>query len=362
MADKLRLAFMGTPDFALPTLRALLDAGHEVVCVYTQPPSRAGRGHKVQPSPVQQEAETRGIEVRTPESLKDADAQQAFAELKLDAAVVVAYGLILPQPILEAPKLGCVNVHASLLPRWRGAAPIQRAVLAGDGETGVTIMQMDTGLDTGPTLARERTEITPDTDAGQLHDTLTEIGATLIAPTLEKLAAGEITPEPQPEKGATYARKLSKDDRKLDWSRPAIELERLIRAFAPNPGAVAKLPPAKDDQTPPDEKGANAKAPSAKTADAKASDPKASDPKASKAEKADDSGSEGETLKVLRARIAGAAPTGTTPGTVMNAEDFTVSTGLGCLKLLRVQRGGKKPMDVEEFLRGTPLKQGTVLP
>ncbi|MDZ7714427.1 MAG: methionyl-tRNA formyltransferase [Rhodovibrio sp.] len=352
MADKLRLAFMGTPDFALPTLRALLDAGHEVACVYTQPPSRAGRGHKVQPSPVQQEAESRGIEVRTPESLKDADAQQAFAELKLDAAVVVAYGLILPQQILEAPKLGCVNVHASLLPRWRGAAPIQRAVLAGDGETGVTIMQMDTGLDTGPTLARERTEITPDTDAGQLHDTLAWMGAKLIAPTLEKLAAGEITPEPQPEKGATYARKLSKDDRKLDWSRPAIELERLIRAFAPNPGAVAKLPPAKDDT----------KAPNDKAQDGQTQNDKTQNDKTQNAKDADGGGSEGETLKVLRARIAGAAPTGTTPGTVMNAQDFTVSTGLGCLKLLRVQRGGKKPMDVEEFLRGTPLKQGTVLP
>jgi methionyl-tRNA formyltransferase len=327
MADKLRLAFMGTPDFALPTLRALLDAGHEVVSVYTQPPSRAGRGHKVQPSPVQQEAESRGIEVRTPESLKDGEAQQAFADLKLDAAVVVAYGLILPQPVLEAPKLGCVNVHASLLPRWRGAAPIQRAILAGDGESGISIMQMDTGLDTGPVLARERIDIGPDTDAGQLHDTLAEMGARLIVPTLEKLAAGEITPEPQPEKGATYARKLSKDDRKLDWTRPAIELERLIRAFAPVPGAVAKLPPAKDAQP-----------------DAEGRPP------------------EGETLKVLRARLAGAAPSGTTAGTVMNADDFTVSTGLGCLKLLRVQRGGKNPMDAEEFLRGTPIKQGTVLP
>jgi methionyl-tRNA formyltransferase len=224
-------------------------------------------------------------------------------------------------------------VHASLLPRWRGAAPIQRAILAGDAESGVTIMQMDTGLDTGPTLARERAEMTPDTDAGQLHDTLAEMGAKLIAPTLEKLAAGELTPAPQPEKGATYARKLTPDDRKLDWSRPAIELERLIRAFAPTPGAVATLPPAKQER---------------KTPDDKADDKEAA--------------AEGETLKVLRARIAGAAPTGTTPGTVMNAQDFTVSTGLGCLTLLRVQRGGKKPMDAEEFLRGTALKQGAVLP
>jgi methionyl-tRNA formyltransferase len=319
MADKLRLAFLGTPDFALPTLRALIDAGHEVACVYSQPPSRAGRGHKVQPSPVQQEAEQRGIEVRTPESLKDAEAQRAFADLQLDAAVVVAYGLILPQAILDAPRLGCLNVHASLLPRWRGAAPIQRAILAGDSKTGTTIMKMDAGLDTGPVLAREELEIGPDTDFGELHDALAEQGARLIAPTLYSYAAGEITPEPQSEQGALYARKLAKEDRRLDWRRPAIELERLVRAFAPAPGAVAKLPPAKGEE-------------------------------------------DGETLKVLRAEVAPPAPSGTTAGTVIDAKLFTVSCGLGSLRLRRVQRGGKSPMDAEEFLRGFPLERGQILP
>jgi methionyl-tRNA formyltransferase len=312
MASKLRLAFMGTPEFALPTLRALIAAGHEIACIYTQPPAKAGRGHKTQPSPVQREAEQQGLEVRTPESLKDAEAQQAFADLKLDAAVVVAYGLILPQPILDAPRLGCLNVHASLLPRWRGAAPIQRAILAGDAETGVTIMQMDTGLDTGPTLLAERTEIGRDTDFGQLHDTLAELGGRLIDRALQGLNEGDLTPEPQPEAGALYAAKLAPADRKLDWSRPAIELERLIRAFAPKPGAKATLP-------------------------------------------------DGEDLKVLRAEVAPPAPSGTTAGTVIDPKLFTIACGLGSLKLLQVQRGGKSPMDAEAFLRGYTLERGQVL-
>jgi len=312
MADRLRIAFMGTPEFALPTLRALIDAGHEVACVYTQPPSRSGRGHKTQPSPVQQEAEKRGLEVRAPASLKDADAQSAFAELQLDAAVVVAYGLILPEPILQAPRLGCLNVHASLLPRWRGAAPIQRAILAGDAETGVTIMQMDAGLDTGPILSTERVEIGLDTDCGQLHDRLAELGGRLIGPALQGLASGEIEPQPQPERGALYAEKLAPEDRKLDWRRPAIELERLVRAFAPKPAATAELP-------------------------------------------------DGETLKVLRAEIAPPAPSGTRAGTVLDPSRFTVATGLGALRLVQVQRGGKQPMDAETFLRGYTLERGQVL-
>jgi len=312
MGTPLRLAFLGTPEFAVPTLRALLDAGHEVACVYTQPPRKAGRGHKERPSPVQAEAESRGIAVRTPESLKDEAVQRAFAELKLDAAVVVAYGLILPPAILEAPRLGCLNVHASLLPRWRGAAPIQRAILAGDAETGVTIMRMDEGLDTGPILDQARTPIDTDTDAGMLHDTLAEMGAKVLVPTLERLDAGEIEPQPQPETGATYADKLSPDDRRIDWTRPAIELERLIRAFAPKPGAITTLP-------------------------------------------------DGETLKVLRARVAPAAASGTKPGTVVDASAFTVTCGLGTLRLTRVQRGGKSPMDAEAFLRGYPLERGSVL-
>ncbi len=312
MAKRLRLALLGTPEFAVPTLRALLDAGHDVACAYTQPPRKAGRGRKERPSPVHAEAESRGIEVRTPENLKDATVQRDFAELKLDAAVVVAYGLILPPAILEAPRLGCLNVHASLLPRWRGAAPIQRAILAGDAETGVTIMQMDEGLDTGPILDQARTAIDTDTDAGQLHDTLAELGAKLLVPTLERLDAGEIQPRPQPETGATYADKLSPEDRRLDWTRPAIELERLIRAFAPKPGAITTLP-------------------------------------------------DGETLKVLRARVAPAAASGTKPGTVVDASAFTVTCGLGTLRLRRVQRAGKSPMDAEAFLRGYPLERGSVL-
>jgi methionyl-tRNA formyltransferase len=308
----LRLAFLGTPDFALPTLRALLDAGHEVACVYTQPPRKAGRGHQPRPSPVQAEAERRGVEVRTPTSLKDEEARRAFAALDLDAAVVVAYGLILPQAILTAPRLGCLNVHASLLPRWRGAAPIQRAILAGDDKTGVSIMQMDEGLDTGPVLMREEVPIGPDTDAGQLHDTLAELGARLIVPALEGLDTGEIEPEAQSEEGAIYADKLAPVDRRIDWERPAIELERLIRAFAPKPGATTALP-------------------------------------------------DGETLKVLRAEVGPASPSGSKPGTVVDNKRFEVACGVGTLRLRQVQRAGKGPMDTEAFLRGYTLERGSIL-
>jgi methionyl-tRNA formyltransferase len=308
----LRLAFMGTPDFAVPSLRALLDAGHEVVRVYCQPPRPAGRGHKEKPCPVHAEAAARGLEIATPETLKDDDSRREFKALDLDAAVVVAYGMILPPAILHAPRLGCVNVHASLLPRWRGAAPIQRALLAGDAKTGVTIMQMDEGLDSGPMLARESVAVDTDTDAGALHDTLAEMGARLLPRTLQGLAAGTIEPEPQPDHGATYARKLSPEDRRIDWRRPAIELSRLARAFAPKPGATATLP-------------------------------------------------DGETLKVLRADVAPGAAAGTKPGTVVDAGVFTVACGQGSLSLRRVQRAGKAPMDVQDFLRGYPLKAGDVL-
>jgi methionyl-tRNA formyltransferase len=313
MADALRLAFMGSPDFAVPTLRALLDAGHHVVRVYCQPPRPAGRGHKEQPCPVQTEAEAHGIEVAAPDSLKHPDVQQAFKALELDAAVVVAYGMLLPQTILHAPRLGCINVHASLLPRWRGAAPIQRCLLGGDGESGVTIMRMDEGLDTGPILAQERVEIDNDTDAGTLHDTLAEMGARLIGPTLRDLAEGNLTPQPQPEHGATYARKLGPEDRRIDWSRPAIVVARLARAFAPKPGATTTLP-------------------------------------------------DGETLKVLRAEVeASNAAAGTQPGTIIDAGRLCVQCGQGAAKLTRVQRAGKSPMDADAFLRGHPLKTGDVL-
>ena len=312
MAETLRLAFMGTPAFAVPTLDALTAAGHQVIQVYCQPPRPAGRGHKETRCPVHAAAESRGLPVATPASLKDKAVQTAFRDLNLDAAVVVAYGALLPAAILAAPRLGCLNVHASLLPRWRGAAPIQRAILAGDARSGVTIMQMDQGLDTGPTLLQETMEIGPDTDAGQLHDTLAEMGARLIVPALHDLAAGTRTPTPQPAHGATYARKLTPEDRRLDWTRPAIDLERRTRAFAPRPGAVTTLP-------------------------------------------------DGETLKVLRAQVGPAAPTGTTPGAVVDTGLFSVACGLGTLRLKKVQRAGKAAMDVADFLRGRPLKNGDVL-
>jgi len=312
MAETLRLAFMGTPAFAVPALEALYEAGHEVARVYCQPPRPADRGQKERPCAVHAAAVERGLEVATPDSLKDDSVQRAFRDLNLDAAVVVAYGALLPEAILAAPRLGCVNVHASLLPRWRGAAPIQRAILAGDSRTGVSLMQMETGLDTGPILLQEATEIEADSDAGTLHDTLAAMGARLIGPALRDLAAGSLTPRPQPESGVTYARKLAPADRRLDWRRPAIELERLIRAFAPKPGAIATLP-------------------------------------------------DGETLKVLRGAIGPAAPSGTQPGNVVDAGLFSVACGLGTLRLKRVQRAGKAVMDATEFLRGYPLKGGEVL-
>lgn len=312
MTRPLRLAYFGTPEFALPSLRALLHAGHQVVCVYTQPPSKAGRGHKVQPSPVQLEAEERGIEVRTPESLKSEDVQSAFEALELDAAVVAAYGRLLPKAILEAPRLGCLNVHASLLPRWRGAAPIQRALMCGDDETGVTIMRMNEGLDTGDIVLQERVPITADADAGELHDALAELGGKLIVTALEGLDAGEIEPRAQDDARATYAEKLPPEARHIDWRRPAIEIERLIRALAPKPGAVATLP-------------------------------------------------DGETLKVLRAEVAPGAGAHHRRGSVVDASTFTVACGLGCLRLSRLQRAGKSAMDTETFLRGYSLERGAVL-
>ena len=233
----MRLAFLGTPDFSVVALAELIAAGHEIVCVYSQPPRRAGRGKSLRPSPVHQFAEEKGIEVRTPVSVKPEDEQAAFAALDLDAAVVVAYGLILPAGILAAPRHGCFNIHASLLPRWRGAAPIQRAILAGDGMSGVTIMQMDEGLDTGPMLLRDELTLTPGMTAGDLHDALAVMGGRLITETLTAAEAGELTPVVQPSQGVTYAAKISKGEAALDWRRPAIEVERTIRAFNPVPGA-----------------------------------------------------------------------------------------------------------------------------
>ena len=298
----MRLAFLGTPDFSVVILEALLAAGHEIACVYCQPPRPAGRGHKEQLSPVHAHAAARGLEVRTPRSLKGEAEQQAFCALGLEAAVVAAYGLILPRPILEAPRRGCLNVHASLLPRWRGAAPIQRAILAGDGETGVTIMQMDEGLDTGAMLLAESVPIAADTDAAGLHDRLAVLGARLIVTALVDL--DRLTPVLQPQQGVTYAHKLAKDEGRLDWSRPAAELERQVRGLTPWPGVWCQ--------------------------------------------------GGGERLKVLRAAVAHGKE-GATPGTVLD-EALTVACGGGtALRLLRVQRPGKSAMETADLLRGWPI-------
>jgi len=306
---KLRLAFMGTPDFALPILRALIAAGHEVAAIYCQPPRPRGRGHRPLPSPVQAAAEKAGLPLRMPERL-DADEAAAFAALKLDAAVVAAYGLILPKPVLAAPRLGCLNVHASLLPRWRGAAPIERAIMAGDSETGVTIMQMDEGLDTGPILMAEAVPIGPETTAAALCHQLEELGARLILVALEGRANGRLVPEPQPELGATYAKKLRREEGRLDWRLPAGALERRIRALNPAPGIWFAL-------------GA-------------------------------------ERIKVLAAECAEASPSAA-PGTVLDAS-LRIACAEGALRPLVLQRAGKAPQAREAFLRGFPIAAGTVLP
>jgi methionyl-tRNA formyltransferase len=304
----MRLVFMGTPDFAVPALAALVEAGHEIACVYSQPPRPAGRGQAPRAAPVQLFAEARGIPTRCPRTLRDAGTQADFAALNADAAVVAAYGLILPQPVLDAPRLGCLNIHASLLPRWRGAAPIQRAILAGDAETGVTIMQMDAGLDTGPMLLREAVPITNETTAGELHDMLAPLGARLIVPALEGLAAGTLRPEPQPAVGMTYAPKLGRADGELDWRRSAAELARQVRALTPWPGTwFTHL---------------------------------------------------GQPIKVLRA-IEVDAPAAA-PGTVLD-DRLTIACSDGALQLLTVQRAGRAPMDAAAFLRGYLLPVGTLL-
>ena len=238
MTKPLKIVFMGTPEFSVHILDALVKSGHEVVCVYSQPPRPAGRGHKLQLSPVQLRAEELKIPVRHPLSLKkDAEARQAFADLNADIAVVAAYGLILPQSVLDAPKFGCLNIHTSLLPRWRGAAPIQHAILAGDKESGVCIMQMDAGLDTGPVLMRSTAPITSATTASTLHDTLAAQGADLVVKTIDAIAAGNPpAPQKQPEEGMTYATMLSKEDGKIDWTKPADVIERQLRALHPWPG------------------------------------------------------------------------------------------------------------------------------
>jgi len=306
--SRLRLAFMGTPDFARIALEDLLAAGHDIAAVYSQPPRPAGRGQKPRPAPVQGLAEERGLPVRTPLSLKEEPEQASFAALRLDAAVVAAYGLILPAAILRAPRLGCLNIHASLLPRWRGAAPIQRAILAGDAETGVTIMQMDEGLDTGPMLMSERTAIARTDTAGSLHVRLAGIGASLIVQALERLAAGALRATPQPASGITYAAKLTREEERLDWRRPASEVGRQVRAFSPAPGAWCEMA--------------------------------------------------GERIKVLSAETLNLSGK---PGTALD-ERLTIACAQGSLRLLRVQRPGRAAMDSASFLRGFQLPAGTVLP
>lgn len=304
----MKVIFMGTPDFSVPVLEALA-AHHDVICVYTQPPRPAGKGYQLRPSAVQAKAEELGIEVRYPVSLKSVDEQVDFAALKADVAVVCAYGLILPRPILEAPTFGCINVHASLLPRWRGAAPIQRAIQAGDTKTGVTIMQMDVGLDTGDMLMQESVQIDACTTTPVLHDALSALGADLIIKTLANLS--DITPQKQPQEGVTYAAKLNKAEALIDWHKSADELEHKIRAFQPVPGTYFIY---KD-----------------------------------------------ERIKVLEACVASSESHEAEAGTVINENPLVVACGTGVLKLNRLQREGKKAMAAEDFQKGYTIHQGESL-
>ena len=306
----LDLVFMGTPVFAMTILEALIEAKHHIIAVYTQPPRPAGRGHRQQPSPVQELAAAHGIAVRSPITLRHEGEQVALAALDVDAAVVAAYGLILPPQILAGPRLGCLNVHASLLPRWRGAAPIQRAVLAGDKETGITIMQMDEGLDTGSILAQEAIPIGRDTTAAELTAKLAVLGGRLMLATLDGISRSQITPRPQPREGATYARKIDREEARLDWRRPSVDLERRVKAFNPSPGAFFEA--------------------------------------------------SGERIRV-HAAIELPGPAGGVPGTVLD-ERLLVACGEGALRLLRLQRPGRAPLDTPDFLRGFPIPPGTRLP
>ena len=300
----MRIIFMGTPDFAVPALNALHAAGHTIVCVYSQPPSRSGRGKKLRPSPVHARAEELGLDVRTPKSLRTPEDQAAFAALKANVAVVAAYGLILPQKVLDAPVHGCLNIHASILPRWRGAAPIHRAIMAGDEETGVTIMQMEAGLDTGPMLHIVRTPIGAKT-TGEMFAELGDMGAAAMVEVLGNFDA--YPPVPQDDELTTHAAKIDKAEARIDWSRPASELVRHVAGLAPFPGAWF--------------------------------------------ENGD------ERIKLLLAEIADGAGE---PGSVLDA-DMTIACGQGALRPLRLQRAGKPAMERADFLRGRPVAAGSVL-
>ena len=303
----LRLIFMGTPDFAVPTLLELATRGHEIAGVYTRAAKPAGRGMDLQPSPVEREARRLALPVLTPTTLKSAEAEAAFRAHSADVAVVVAYGLILPKPILEAPHLGCFNVHASLLPRWRGAAPINRAIMAGDAQSGVTIMQMDEGLDTGAMAMAERVAIQPDMTAGDLHDALARLGADLLLRAIAAAERGSLSLTPQPEAGVTYATKISKDETRIDWSKPWNQVHDHIRGLSPFPGAWFEIG------------GVRVKA-----------------------------------LRSTRGEGGGA------PGTALD-DRLTIACGDGAVRLTQVQRAGRQPMAAEEFLRGTAVKVGIVL-
>jgi methionyl-tRNA formyltransferase len=304
----MRLIFMGTPDFAVPTLRALADAGHEIAAVYTRAAKPGGRrGLEVVPTPVEREARQRGLPVLTPANFKTQETLDAFAAHRADAAVVVAYGLILPKAILDAPKLGCFNVHASLLPRWRGAAPIHRAIMAGDKESGVTIMQMDEGLDTGAMALVERVAIGADMTTGELHDALARLGADLMVRALAGAERGTMKLTPQPEQGVTYATKISKDETRVDWRKPWKEVHNHIRGLSPFPGAWFEL--------------------------------------------------SGARIKALRSTQGEGSGK---PGTALD-DKLTIACGDGAIRLVQVQRAGKQPMSADEFQRGSPVKAGMQL-
>ena len=304
----LRLVYMGTADFAVPALRALAESRHDVLAVYTQPARPAGRGMQPRPTPVERAAVELGLPVRTPVTLKETAQEGALADLGADLAVVAAYGLLLPQAILDIPRLGCINLHGSALPRWRGAAPIQRAILAGDEETGITIIQMEAGLDTGPMLDLQTVPITVETTASSLHDTLADLAAEMIVPMVDRLAVEPVTSTPQPEEGATYARKIEKDEGRIDWREPAQAIDRKLRALNPWPGCFTLV----DDQR----------------------------------------------LRVLAGEVERGEPANSVAGTLLD-DHLRVVCGEGVLRITKLQKAGGKPMDAETFLRGQSLPAGT---
>jgi methionyl-tRNA formyltransferase len=307
----MRIVFMGTPEFAVPPLRALREAGHDIAAVYSQPPRAAGRGMALRKSPVQEVAEQAGLTVLTPERLKSAEEQQRFRALDADIAVLVAYGLILPQPILDAPRHGAFNIHASLLPRWRGAAPINRAIMAGDTQTGIAIMRMTEGLDAGPVCLEARVEIGGNETSGELHARLAARGAELIVEALSKLETGELDCRAQATEGVTYAAKIGPGETRIDWNQPAAKVHDMIRGLSPSPGAWFEL------------------------------------------------NIGGKTERVRALRTAFVELSGT-PGAVLD-DHLTVACGEGAVRLTELQRAGKRPMEAEDFLRGVPLRAGAMV-